>query len=389
MNEQANRIKIALDDALSGIGAAPDLYERVLSRHQKEDKRMKGKISFGVVVAAALLAILMGTALAAAAGWDVMRFLFGGMGDAVPMEPTSVAQSAETDGAAMRVEAAVYDGRTLAFDWSIENTKPAVPMYARVERFTANGVRLWTDGSDSFDEQWLPGFYGDSSWQDGELILLPDELVGAEALHVEMQVKLYRPERPVYQMKKFNAELAAEKAREGYYVIAEGDGWVYYDVQEQAWSQCYGGEPPLDMGGYRTEELGFTFDVKQPSTGILPLTAAPFYENEDCTAQYETAEITPLGLYLSLKIMPKTAYYMQQGMWCLTDESGVALYDPAGDGNPLIQFAGESFGRENNLYRYAAYQWYGMREQDLPDVISLSWLADSGERMIFPVRVRE
>ena len=193
-----NEWKARLDDALSAMGETPGLAQQVLRRAEQEEKPMKKKITVSLVLAAALVIAAMSAAVAAVSGWDVMQFLFSGQNRETPgMAFTVVSQEAVSQGACLRVDSAVYDGRMLAFDYTLENKTPEYPMYCRVEDFTANGARIWTDGTDDVNEQWLPGSFSDGVWQDGELILLPEEVQGAEQLHVTMTVAVYRPVRPV------------------------------------------------------------------------------------------------------------------------------------------------------------------------------------------------
>ena len=384
MNKQS--VREALDDALSGIKEDAALYQRVLFSARRGAPERKEKKFFVLAAALLLLLTATGTALAAVNGWSVLQFLFPGNGDANKTKTEPVHQEAVSEGARLRVDSAAYDGRTLAFDWSIENTKPEIPMYCRVEAFTANGARVWTDGTDSFDETWMPGCYEDASWQDGEIILLPQEAIGAEKLHVEMKVLLFRPQRPIAQIggcEDFDPDLAARKIAEGYYVIAGGDGFVVYDGEEEKWMQVFmPKELPMDMGAYQVETLEIRFDVPLMKEEALRLRAEQNYENAHGRAHYETADLTSLGLYLTLKLEPKDDYFRQNGNWKLTDETGAAFLAPLAD---MSQVRPEGWAAGGT---HAEYQWYGLKAEDLPDVISLTWVPDQGENVLFPVRVR-
>ena len=175
-----NILKNRLDTALSGIGEDPWLYQKV--KRQAEQKKEKKKIRFGTIVVIALLIVSMGAAIAAAGGWNMIQELFERPGKKPPeVEITVIEQEAVTDSACMKVAAATYDGRMLAFDWYLENRNPEVPMYCRIKEFTANGVRICMDGCDDFDECWMPGACISSQEQSAEMIELPEELSGAEA----------------------------------------------------------------------------------------------------------------------------------------------------------------------------------------------------------------
>lgn len=381
------KLKDCLDDALSGLQENPHLYRQVLARAEGEAPvQIRRKASFGMILVVLLAVVTMSAGIAAARGWNVLDFLFGFTEAQPEIDTAPIHQEAVSEGASLTVDSAVYDGRVLAFDWSIENRKPEIPMYCNVEEFTANGVRVWTDGTDSFDQQWLPGFLPESSWQDGEYVLLPKEIQGAERLHVDMKVALYRPTRPIYQMESFDPKEAEQKTGEGFFVIAGGEGFVGYDPEEKQWIQWFGGDPAKAIGEYQLEQLTLSFDIRKPEHGYWTLTPMESYENEHCTAVYETAEITPLGLYLTLNLFPKDAFYLQMTSCELTDETGAPLTNESGES--YFPSMGEGYGRENNAVRICQYCWNGIRAQDLPDTISLSCLLDSGEKMIFPVTVR-
>ena len=379
--------KARLDDALSGVAESPWSARQVLHRARKEEQTMKKKAAAGVLIAVLFLIAVMGAAAAASlSGWDVMQFLFAGSSREAPdLAYTAVSREAVSDGAVLRVESAVYDGRMLAFDNALANRTPDVPMYCRVENFTANGVRVWPDFTDDFDEQWLPGLFSDGAWQDGELILLPEEARGAEELRVEMTVALYRPVRPVYWMETFDAAEARQKAEEGYYVIAGGEGFVGYDEEEGRWTRWFMGKMTEDMGEYRTERLTVSFDLTKPSQGVRKLTARERYENARCTAFYETAEITPLGLYLTLHIASRDG-----AVWAcdavLTDGEGNALIEQ--DREKFLPTAGELCAAADRASRLARFCYAGVRAEDLPDTVSLTIVLSDGEKMIFPVQVR-
>lgn len=383
---RTHEMKNRLDDALSGIREDARLYGRVLREAERERPGRRMRLSLGLIAAALLLIFSISAALAAAGGWDVLQFLFGGRGrEAPPMDTSPVSLEAVSEGAYLKIDSALYDGTMLAFDWYIENKDPATPMYCRVETFTANGTRLWTDGTDGFDGQWLPGAFFGSSCRDGELILLPEEIQGAQRLHIDMRITLYRPTRPVWQMAEFDPAEAWQKAAEGYYVIAEGEGFVGYDPQEKEWTHWFGGPMPDCMGAYQTEELTAAFDLVKPREGYRTLGIQPSYENERCAAVCETAEITPMGLYLTLRICPKDGF-SARGWMELTDGDGNPLTD--WDGKAYFPSYGAEYGEQGGAIRAGQYCWNGLQANDLPDVISLTCVFPDGTKLIFPARVR-
>ena len=387
-----NILKTRLDTALSGIGEDPWLYQKVKKR--AEQKQEKKKIRYGTIVVIALLVVFMSAAIAAAGGWNIILQLFERPGKKSPeVEITVVEQEAVTDSACMKVAAATYDGRMLAFDWYLENRNPEVPMYCRIEEFTANGVRIQMDGYDDFEECWMPGACLSSREQDAEMIELPEELSGAEALHVVLNVSVSRPTRPVVVVpgyENYDPELVEKKIAEGYYVIpggeypetdSGGDGFVIKYDDEEGWGQYFGPkELPAGMGDYIVENLAISFDVPKNEISARKLKKEEVYENEHGTALYTKAELSNLGLYLAVKVEPKDDYFLQDGWWYLTDGEGNILVGWDAD---IPRMEGWSSGGLQ-----ASYHWYGLTDEELTDIISLSWVPEKGEKAVFPVRVR-
>ena len=223
--------------------------------------------------------------------------------------------------------------------------------------------------------------------RDGEYILLPEAARGADPLHIDIKITLYRPERPVYWMDSFDPAAAVQKISEGYYVIAEGEGFVAYDRQENQWIHCFGGKPPVDMGAYQTEQLALSFDLSMPESQPISLKTEENIENAYCVARYETAGITPLGLYLTLQITPKDDSPLWRAPWfALTDGEGQPLTDM--DGEEYFPAVGEVTRQKDRDTLTCQFAWNGIKAESLPDIISLTCTLDSGENMIFPRRVR-
>ena len=184
-------------------------------------------------------------------------------------------------------------------------------------------------------------------------------------------------------MDVFDPGIAEQKAKEGYYVIAEGEGFVGYDENEKRWVHWFGKNPAQGMGDYLTEELTVSFDIAKPTDGYTILETEAEYESEYCTASYKTAEITPLGLYLTLEINPKDEAVLHGGWLELSDGEGKPLTED--DRDRFWPSMGDEYGASPHIGRFS---WNGIKADDLPDTISLTYFFPDGKKMVFPIKVR-
>ena len=414
------RLKDSLDDALSGIGENPWLLRQVMARAESEEnKPVKKRISLGTVVIAVLVLALMSAGIAAVSQWNVLDFLRKWDKDE-PLVTVEIRQKDETENARAQVESAVYDGGTLAFDLTLENKHPEVPEWFMFETFTVNGMevepgQIWEDNPGEniynivpFDNQWLPNWeYYDGTAMCGELVRLPAEIAGAENVHVEMIVKVYRPTRPVALIDRWNKDDSSFREElenliaEGYYVIPAEKSWSDNEtlipsegqfVPEEdleacpsGWAEALGGPLEQDIMGPLTEEtMEIRFDVKKSALtdNITPLQAQEVYENEYCTAVYDQADISPLSLYLTLRITPKDDRCKPVGGCRLTDGEGKDFRDPR-----FIPLMKEESRTESGdlVWRY---RWDQLLIRNLPDTISLTCRLENGEDLVFPIKVR-
>ena len=342
---------------------------------RKEEKRMKKKVSVGLAMVLALA--LLATGIAVATQWDVLTFLFGGEEKDAAQLVQPVSAVAEAGNVTLRVTSALTDGEYLAMDWQIANQTPDQPAYVQVEAFTANGVPLALDGTDDFDAQWLPGWCNDGSMQDGELTELPEGVDG-DVLEVCMTVGIYRPKKPVWLMDAFDAAEAQAKQAEGYYVLAEGDGFVEEEPGEGL-VQTFGYIRPEDDRYDRAElTLRFTLDMeagRASTREIAPPDAAAFRQYE---VRWEKLTVSPLAVRASVVLMPEDGWketadrLILDGRFQLTDGDGKVL-----DGEPM----GETFSepdREGRPCVRVELAYIGCDTAALPEVLTLSWLADDG-----------
>ena len=414
------KMKDCLDDALSDIREDPWLLGKVLSRVENgEDIQMKKKVSLGTVLIALLIVLLMSAGIAAVCGWNVLDFLKEWDQEG-PYITTTVQQEAETDGARLRVESAVYDGEKLAFDLTLESRNTDVPMWCWVEKLTVNGEAcepgivcvpartgsedgLLTVVSSGFEDQWLPNEeYPDGIAKCGEIVDL--SLIhadGQENVHVEMRVKTYRPIRPVTLIDttgSFRDELE-QKAAEGYYVIPGfkmdqiicPDGFFCpeedLDCCPEGWSIAVSGHPEENgMGGMTVETLEICFDAQKTELveGVVHLQPQESYENEYCTAVFEKARVSPLGLELTLRVKPNNDQCVPKGVCRLADGEGNRLTGSHFFPDERERYASDEY--EGELIWQ--YRWKYLQFEDLPDIIALTCTLKNGEELYFPVRVR-
>ena len=409
-------LKDCLDDALSDIREDPWLPEKVLSRAENEERTpMKKRVSLGTVLIVLIIVLLMSVGIAAMCGWNVLDFLKEWEQEG-PYITTTIWQEAETDDARLKVESAVYDGEKLAFDLTLENKHTEVPIWCRVEKLTVNGeacepgvvyVPARSGGEDGsldsvsngFEDQWLPNeFYPEGIARCGEVMDL--SLIhadGKENAHVEMRIKVFRPVRPTVLIDlqgDYRQELEQKRA-EGYYVIPAWGGWPdgHFCPEEDlnicpdGWSIAVSGVPEENgMGGMTEETLEISFDVPKTELveGVIHLQPQESYENEYCRAVFEKAEISPLGLYLTLRVQPKNEQFVPKGVCRLAD----------GDGNRLT---GSSFfpdererypSGERDVEMIWKYRWKFLQFEDLPDTIALTCTMENGDELSFPLTVR-
>ncbi len=387
MNNDRIRREIhqAVEQVTQAAKADPWLAQRIRARAQGKDaETARRKISAGTVLIVILIVLSVSVGIAAVSGWDVVQFLYGSRSvQRVPeMDVFPLHLESASDGALFRVDSAVYDGRILAFDWHFENTGPETPICGCIEEFTVNGIPVSGEGGDTFESLWLPCRRDpESIRQSGERVILPAELRDAENLHVFMKITVYRPNCPVYEMETFDPDEAGRKTEEGYFVIAEGEGFVEYDPDEKQWTVFLGTDNT--DGRLRETTLEISFDITKGENGYHALKPAESYENEHCTALYSVAAITPGGLNLTLQMDPKDDYESRITAFVLTDGDGTAL-----EGEkymPDVSLKVNAGSGDSLVYRY---RWSLVRRNDLPDTVSLSCILENGERLVFPVKVR-
>ena len=417
------KLKNCIDDALSDIREDPWLLGKVLSRAEnKEDLPVKKKISLGTVLIVLVIVLLMSVGIAAVSGWNALDFLNEWEDKPAPYIMNTVQQESETENARLKVESVVYDGETLAFDMTLENKHPEVPMWCWVETLAVNGDeyepgiiydsdRVYSSGEAScgfayslsdFTDQWLPGWeYPEAIAQCGERLRLPPRAAGKEVAHVELRVTVFRPIRPValIDMQGSFRKEVEQKISEGYYPIPgyKLDGKLYpegqfcpeedLDICPGGWSILTSGPPEEDlMGGMTVETLEISFDAPKTELveGTVHLQPQESYENEYCTAVFEKAQFSPRGLELTLRVKPKNDQCVPKGFCRLADGEGNRL-----TGSSFFPDGRERFDSEDHEGEMIwQYRWKFLQFEELPDTIALTCTLENGEELYFPVKVR-
>lgn len=343
--------------------------------NKKEEMRMKKKVTAGLVLA--LMLALLATGIAVAAQWDVIAFLFGGEEKEAARLVQPVSATAEAGNVTLEITSALTDGEYLALDWQIENQTPEQPAFVQVEAFTGNGVALALDGADDFDAQWLPGWCNDGAMRDGELTELPAGIDG-DKLEIRMTVGVYRPKAPVWLMSEFDADQAQAKLDEGYYVLAEGDGFVE-DVPGEGLMRVFGHINPEDARYDRSEmTLCFTLNMEAGRASAREAALPDAAAFQQCDVRWEKLTVSPLAVHASVVLTPEDMQketadrLILHGRFLLTDGDGKTL-----DGTLIGETCSDVDQQGRSCVR-VELAYIGCDAAVLPAVITLSWLADDG-----------
>lgn len=119
------------------------------------------RIRLRVCLSLLLCAVLLGGIACAASGYGVFRFLLGNAqpGDALRSLSQTLGQSATADHIQITLTDLIYDGRSLALSYDVENLLPAQGAMVRLEGLTLNGqpaAILYDDG-----ERLVPSLHRD------------------------------------------------------------------------------------------------------------------------------------------------------------------------------------------------------------------------------------
>ena len=400
----------AFGDALKRAYPLPENYRQGLNQTlqamQTKEEPMKHKRVL-VIAVATILALGLAGALALSE-WGVLDFLFPGT-DRSDLESLTqkVVIEEKVDSVQINVDSAYYDGEVFGMDWTIRNTQPDTPVFVHVDEFTVGGKTLWTDGTDSFHAQWLPGMFApEGTMQDGERLSLPIEELDGDRQAVRMVIGTYRLHQPIFRLpnglpdldeqqqdeeRQQNAELALEKMEEGYQVLWEDTFAVRDPEAEHGVGYLIGNITSiLPIEAYTRTEIIITFDLdlKNAREALRHLTSEPVYNFELMTTQYAKAVRTPAGLTLILEAKPllgkEDAFktLMSGGRWELTDGEGKPLdIWPDQSDDIGLDFPDGTSGRRINYT-------ISLTQEEMPDTVSISFLPGEGSLLVSPIRTR-
>lgn len=376
-------------DLRDAVPPTPDLCRNAVlhavSTYTEEQKmRRPYKV---ILVVAVVVALLCGTVALAASGWNVLRFLQLSDNHMSNELVENVSAQAAVDHCSIQIDSVVTDGRFLAFDWTVQNSDVSQPVYIQVDSFTGNGVPLFTDGTDDFNYQWFPGMFNEGIMQDGNLAMLPDEIIG-DKLDVEMVVGVYTPKQPVYQMEVFDVDDIRQKQNEGYYVLVAGEGLVFEDPRE---GLVIGYGPMNDMCADsfdRTEMVArFTVDLSEGRETLKQLPLPEPFDNNGFKMQYTYAAVSSLQVSCTIEMYPDNMSREEAN--ALLSEGYFELTDM--DGNMLDAVVLNGFGgiRERDDGSWCVYFDYSFaNDVILPNVVSVSFFMDDGGVLLAPIEMR-
>ena len=378
---------------------------------QEKEPRMKRKLSFALVFL--LLALLAGGGYALAQ-YGVLDFLFKTPSQSQVQQLSPLTQkldiSQTKDNITLDIASVIYDGESFAMDWTMKNNTPDSPRYLEIKRYEAGGQQLWSDGNDSFDGQWLPGYFSkDGTMQDGEYSQLPLSTLKGDKIQVVMDIDIYTPTKPLYYLKEAEGEqtpeqqdawmleqnkIGAQKLKEGY-IVMDGDTFFVPIPEEEenatGYARLVGAiESILKPEDYTKETLSIAFDmdisgIRKAHKALTPKEEYPF---DLMTTRYTKAVKTPMGVYLEMEIKPvpgkEEAFEekVDKGEWVYSDGQGNKT-----DVWPLA-YVGFGYDFPDGAFGRKFYVAMPILEKDLPEEISLTFFPEDGSApLLSPIKI--
>lgn len=371
-------------------------------------KSVKRRPAAAVLVFAALM--IVSTGVLALHQYGVLDFLFPAIHETqrAPVQALThpVQIEKKMDGMKLTIDSLFYDGESFALDWTLKNEQPDQPRFVELSRFTVNGQKLWSDGTDGFDGQWLPGYFSENGMmQDGEYNLMPYQALGENAnkLDIHFDIDIFTPNKPLYYLPESCTDgetveeqeknwanqrsLIQDKLDAGYIVMHTTD-FVIPDPDASGQFICVIGPlvnilPESDYTRH-TMKTSFTVDVSAFRNAYKAFESLPCYTHAHFTMTYTKAVLTPAALYLNADILYKPdtpENQLMNGFFNLSDEHGNKI-----DLRPL---EGEvsRYADKKSFYATFAYPLAEYKGK-LPDTVSLTFYPEDGSApLLSPIKL--
>ncbi len=379
---------------------------------QEKELPVKRKLSFVLIFAVVALLALGGYALSQ---YGVLDFLFEAPSQDQITQLTPLTKQLNihktVDNITLQIHSVLYDGESFALDWIIKNEQPDQPRFVEIAKYEMGEQKLWSDGSDGFDSQWLPGYFSeDGTMQNGEYTQLPLEKLTGNIQQVNMELSIYTPTKPLFYLEQNEQEMSeeeqnawrdkqnivgAQKLKEGY-IVMDGDMFFMpYPPDEHnnsGFARVIGALPDIlkeEDYAINTLSVSFELDITAARQAHQVLTPNEEYAFNFMTTRYTKAVKTPLGIYLEMLIKPipgkEEAFEQAQdtGEWALSDGrcNKIDIW-PLESGGSGYHFPDGAFGRKNVLVM-------PLPEKDVPEEISLTFYPQDGSApLVSPIKTK-
>ena len=282
-------------------------------------------IRLRVCLSLLLCAVLLGGIACAASGYGVFRFLLGNAqpGDALRSLSQTLGQSATADHIQITLTDLIYDGRSLALSYDVENLLPAQGAMVRLEGLTLNGqpaAILYDDG-----ERLVPSLHRDelpvrrnpllggltasrlpalSGQVTGEItfaILRPKAgfAIVSDDLCESADLSAYSAE----QLPDILDQRAAALTLENAVIIPESAAGSYPDYAQLDPSFGLLNDAADTLSEAARVTIRFTFNAAQGTH--YDLRPAEDIRLADCTARIDTLWVSPLAVEATVYLVPQ------------------------------------------------------------------------------------
>ena len=280
----------------------------------EEEPVVKKKVSFALVLAAALVLLAVGAV--ATANWDVLTFLYGQEKPQMDNMLTKVSQTGTAEGVTLEIGTAMTDGRSLAFDWVLTIEDETLPVYLQTDRVSVAGNEgIWLDPVGGMNRVWIPK--GETIRRNGELIKLAQPVQPGEEISVELTLGIYKPLREVVVFTSPGDKAKAEE-------LAAQGAWTVLPENEIISSRQRSEKYPLwryddlsedELADYERHEIRMAFTVTAPETEVVRLVPEEdVYTIGDVSVCVTEAYRTPMNIYAIIDLAVANAQNQTEAM---------------------------------------------------------------------------